>query len=403
MGQPNARNDGRFRTGLVVLLSGAHFIHDVFTAFLPPLLPLLIAKHGLSLTQAGSLATFLNTPSIVNPFLGALADRRRLRKILVIVGPGSSGTLLCLMGLAPTYGSLAIVLLAAGCSVAALHVGAPVMIGRVAGERVGRGMGIFAVAGELARTTGPLIAVQIVSTVGLEGMWQVIPLAVASSLLLWWRLGRIRVERPDGPPSGLLAVWREMRFIITAVSGILMARAFMVGALTTFLPTFVYEESGSLWMATASLSILQLAGALGAFVTGNLSDRIGRRRTLLACVLLSPPLLVLFLLTGGLPRLAVIAALGFVTLSTHAVLLAVTLENSGANPAAASGTYMMIAFAARSLIILAVGAMADAFGLRAAYFLCAAFAALGVPFVFLVPRRKGMTIPPPATEQRESY
>lgn len=383
---------------MVVLLSGAHFIHDVFTAFLAPLLPLLIAKHGLSLTQAGSLATFLRTPSIVNPVLGSLADRRHLRKILVIVGPGASGTLMCLMGLAPTYGSLAILLLAAGCSVAALHVGAPVMIGQVAGSRVGRGMGIFVVAGELARTTGPLVAVQIVSTIGLEGMWQVIPLAVASSLLLWWRLARVQEERPDGQPSGLLTVWREMRAIIAAVSGILIARAFMVGALTTFLPTFIYGESGSLWTATISLSVLQLAGALGAFVAGNLSDRIGRRWTLLACALLSPPLLVLFLLAGGLPRLGVIAALGFVTLSTHAVLLAVMLENSGANPAAANGTYMMIAFAARSLIILAVGAMADAFGLRTAYFMCAAFAALGVPFVFLVPRKEGVAIPPPGTE-----
>jgi hypothetical protein len=46
---------------------------------------------------------------------------------------------------------------------------------------------------------------------------------------------------------------------------------------------------------------------------------------------------------------------------------------------------MMISFAARSLIILAVGAMGDALGLRAAYVWCAWLAALGLPFVLVLP------------------
>jgi FSR family fosmidomycin resistance protein-like MFS transporter len=178
-----------------------------------------------------------------------------------------------------------------------------------------------------------------------------------------------------------------MRTIILGVAGILMARAFLVGGLTTFLPTYLYDEGRgtSFWMANVSLSVLELAGAAGAFSAGTLSDRWGRRRVLLAALALAPPLMLLFLATGGVVRLLVLVALGLVTFATTPVLMAVMLENSGDDPTAANGTFMMISFALRALIILAVGAAGDVLGLHATYLLCAAMAALGLPFLLLLP------------------
>lgn len=375
-----------FQTGAVLLLAAAHFIHDVFTSLIAPLLPLLIEKLGLSLVRAGSLTVFTQLPSIFNPLLGWLTDRIASRKWLVAVGPGVSGSLICLMGWAPSYGVLTILLLTSGLSVASLHVAAPVLIGQLAGNRIGRGMSFFMVAGELARTLGPLIAVQLVAWTELEGIWRVIPLALASSLLLGWRLRHVPEPRPRGRPSHLFSVWKQMRFVLGAVLGIQMARAFLAAALTTFLPTFVYGEGESLWTANVFLSVLELAGAAGALTSGMLSDRIGRRWVLAAAIFLSPPLMLLFLHLDGSWRLLALAGLGFSTLSTSPVLMAVVIENAGANPAAANGTYFMISFAARSIIVLVVGAMGDAFGLRTTYYWCAAIACLGLPFVLLLPR-----------------
>ena len=52
-------NANRFQTGKIMALSIAHFIHDVYSSFLSPLLPLLIEKLSLTLTQAGFLSTIL--------------------------------------------------------------------------------------------------------------------------------------------------------------------------------------------------------------------------------------------------------------------------------------------------------------------------------------------------------
>ncbi len=59
-----------FRTGGVLLISLCHFIHDVYSSFLSPLLPLLIEKLSLSLTRAGLLSTVMHLPAVLNPVNG---------------------------------------------------------------------------------------------------------------------------------------------------------------------------------------------------------------------------------------------------------------------------------------------------------------------------------------------
>jgi FSR family fosmidomycin resistance protein-like MFS transporter len=368
-------------------LAAVHFVHDVFTAFLPPLLPLLIKKLDLSLQQAGWLDFFVRIPSMFNPLIGALIDRGGFARWLVIIAPAASAVTMCLAGLAPTYGLLVALLLACGISVAALHVSAPVIMAEVAGDQMGRGMSFFMVGGELARVTGPIVAVQAVAALELEGIWRMIPAALAASAVLWWRLARIPVRRKGARPVGLLILWRRMARVILAIFGILFTRSFMVATLTTFLPTFLVSQGRSLAFASVALAVFELAGAAGAILGGVLSDRIGRRAVLLGTTLFSPLLAFGFLHAEGPLLLPVLAVLGFVTLAITPVLMAVMIEHAGEDRAAANGTYMMMAFPIRSALTVVAGALGDALGMYQAYLVCAALALLGVPFVFILPRR----------------
>jgi FSR family fosmidomycin resistance protein-like MFS transporter len=86
----------------VITLAGGHLVHDSFTSFLSPLLPLLIAKLGLSLTLAGSLAALQSFPALINPLLGVIGDRVSLRW-LAVLAPTVSAIAMTLVGAAPTY------------------------------------------------------------------------------------------------------------------------------------------------------------------------------------------------------------------------------------------------------------------------------------------------------------
>ena len=372
----------------VLALSAGHFAHDLYTSLLAPWLPLIIRKLDLSLFQAGSLSVFLQIPSLLNPWLGSLVDRGGYARVLVILTPALTGMAMSFVGMAPSYGVLVVLLLTAGISVAALHVSAPVAMAEAAGTRTGLGMSFHMLGGELARTLGPIVAVQAVSWWGLEGSWRVFPGGLIASVLLWWQLERVQPKVSHRKPAKLLEVWRRMRRMILVILGLVVARLFLTSTITTFVPTFLFGEGESLWISNIALSVFEIAAAAGVMTSGALSDRLGRKRVIIWGSVLAPPLMALFLLVDGWARMGVLLTMGAVSLSTTPVLMALMIESAGQDRAAANGTFTMMSFASRSLVVPAVGALADAIGLRGAYWICAGIGLVGIPFALMLPRDK---------------
>jgi FSR family fosmidomycin resistance protein-like MFS transporter len=371
----------------VATIAGAHAVHDTYTAFLPPLLPELIAKLSLSKTEAGLLSVFLQIPSLLQPFIGHLADRSGLR-LVIILTPAVSGAMMSLLGWAPGYAWLAALLTVAGLSSAALHAVAPVIAGRYSGKSLGRGMGFWMVGGELGRTLGPLVIVTGVGLFTLEGSPVLMLGGFVTSALLYITLkdlpSRVR-------PEAMSRNWRDslarMRPLFLSLGVLITARSFLIVSLTIYLPTYLTEGGASLWMAGASLSILELAGVAGAIVGGSLSDIVGRRWVLVVAMITAPAFLFLVLDVRGWLLFPVLVAAGFTLLSLGPVIMAIVLESFHENRAFANGVYMAISFLIRSGATVAVGALGDAFGLRWAFTVSAFVMWIGVPLVFLIPRR----------------
>jgi FSR family fosmidomycin resistance protein-like MFS transporter len=374
-----------FNTSQILTLAGAHFVHDTFGAFLAPLLPLIIDKLNLSLALAGSLTMYQRLPSVINPFIGLLADRVDLR-LFIVLAPGVTAVAMSLLGVAPSYVVLALLLLVAGLSSAAFHVPGPVVVARVSGGQVGKGMSFWMTAGELARTAGPLFAVSVVSLLTLEGIWPVMSVGIAASVVIYTRVKHISLQPPAQTPNSLGETWRAMRHVLLPLTGIILARGFMSGALTSFLPTFVKAQGQSLWFGGIALAVLEFAGAVGAFSAGTLSDRLGRRRVLLTALITAPFFMLIFLAVKGWLILPLLVLMGLAVFSTTPVIMAMVQDHAGDHPATANGLYMGISFLTNALIPLLVGGFADLVGLRTAFAWSALLALLGVPLIFTLPR-----------------
>jgi FSR family fosmidomycin resistance protein-like MFS transporter len=386
-GKSPAVGDGDFKTGKILALSIAHFIHDVYSSFLAPLLPLLIEKLSMSLTQAGFLSTVMQIPALLNPYIGVLADRISVR-YFVILAPAMTAVPMSLIGMAPSYGVLLILLFITGISVSLFHVPSPVMVADLSAARKGRGMSFYMTGGELARTVGPLVAVAAVSLFGLEDFYPVMIFGLLSSVWLYFKFREVPVKQVSSHRRlSILETWRSTRHILLPLTAILTARGFMHASLTTFLPTYIKMETGNLWLAGIALTLFEAAGVAGVLTAGSVSDRFGRRKTLLASLLGAPLFLFLFALTGGGLRLAALLVVGFTLLSTTPVMLALVQENARHSPAAANGLFMMISFMARSAVVVVVGIIADRIGLNAAYLISAAMGLIGIPFVLMLPRK----------------
>ncbi|HZW04879.1 MAG TPA: MFS transporter [Anaerolineaceae bacterium] len=377
-----------FQADRVATIAGAHAVHDTFLGFLPPILPLLIANFNLAKTEAGLLSVFVNAPSLIQPFIGYLGDRIVLRWV-VILGPGVSAALMSLLGIAPTYVLVAFLLLLAGLSSAAFHATGPVMAGNLSGGRLGRGMSFWMVGGELGRMLGPVIIVSSIELLTFQGTLWLALAGVATSTVLFVLLRNVPARAPNARPTlPLRQALERMRPILPFLTGVIVLRAFLVTGISTYLPIFMTEEGANLWFAGASLSLMEGAGVAGALLGGSISDRTGRRPVLVTSLLTAP--LCLFLLLGarGFVQIPVLLLLGFFMLSTAPVIMAIVQESVPENRALANGIYMAISFVSMSVAALAVGALADHFGMRTAFAVSAALSLGSIPFVFGLTRKR---------------
>lgn len=380
-----ATTDSVFQTDQVATIAGGHFLHDTYSAFLAPLLPLIQDNLGTNYAMTGGLTIFTQLPSLFNPFLGYLADRMSLR-YFVILAPGITATLMTAIGLAPDYMTLALLLLAVGVSIAAFHAPAPAMIARISGNRVGAGMSIFMASGELGRTVGPVVAVTAVAWWGLEGIWRLAAIGWITSFVLYWRLHRVAARPRTEAHSSLKDMWPQAKRIFPIITWIILPRVFMAVAITTYLPIFMRDElQTSLWLAAASLTILEAAGVVGALFTGTLSDSYGRRRVLLLLLTAAPLLLLLFLFGPPWIVLPALIALGLTAISPTPVLLALVQDQFPDNRAVANGIFMFQTFIIRALGIMVVGLLADRYGLTTAFIVSCVAALFSIPAALYLP------------------
>jgi FSR family fosmidomycin resistance protein-like MFS transporter len=382
---PEIASEETFHVGRVLTIAAGHLVHDVFSGFLPVLLPLLIGRFGLSLFLAGSLTLFLRLPSALNPFLGLVADRFDLR-LAAAWAPGMTAVAMSLLGVAPNYFALCGLLVFAGASAAVFHVVGPVLVARASGERVGRGMSWWMTSGELARSLAPLLAVGAVALLGLGSMYPVAALGIAASLLLHVRLRKNQVSVPLAAEGGFKGAWKGLRPVAVPLAGLVFTRSFLTGCLVAFLPTYVVGGGRSLFLGGVAMAVLQGVGTLGSLAGGTLSDRIGRRGVLAAAV---PGAALMMLLLAHGPSWSLFPALtglGMTLFAITPVNMALVQDVAGEYRSTANGLYMGFNFLSTAFATLLTGWLGDLADLSTAFTLGAAVGIVGMIAVWRLPR-----------------
>jgi len=383
-----ATDKTEFQTSRVVTIMAGHAVHDTYSAFLPPLLPAFIANLALSRAEAGLLSVFLSAPSVLQPLMGRFADRVSL-KALIILGPAVTGITMSLLGISPSYWIMAFFLMIAGLSSAGFHATAPVMISSLSGRSLGRGMGFWMVGGELGRALGPIVIATSIAFLDMRGIVWLIPGGLITSFFLYIRLKDVPENRPDASVDlSWGSAFKSMRPILLPLMGLLLGRAFLLPALSTYIPTYLTDEGAEIWFAGISLSLYEIPGIAGAFLGGTISDRFGRRRVLAVSMLSASILTLLFVATSGWVQIVLLPILGLASLSTAPVMMAIVLESVPDNRATANGIYMALSFLSRSGAVLILGAIGDRYGLGLAFQISSIIMLLALPIIPFLPKRR---------------
>jgi MFS family permease len=368
------------------------------------LIPLLHTERGLSLAQAGLLASAPTLGLVLTLIAwGALSDRIGERWV---IASGLALTALAGLGaiLVSSYLGLAALFLVGGMASASPNAASGrVVIGWFPKERRGLAMGIR----QMCQPLGVAVAAVSIPTLAAAGgiaLALLVPTVLCAVSAVLCAIGIVDPPRPPraaaaGEEAHPQAVWRPYR------ETTLLWRIHAVSMLLV-IPQFTVSTFGLVWLvsglhvpslaAGVIIGVSQFAGALGRIGVGVLSDRVDSHLRPLRWVSLAAVVVMLLL--------AVASALGVVAAAIILIVAAVvTVADNGlaytsvaeiAGPfwsGRALGTQNTGQFLAASVVGPAVGALIGWLGYPIAFALVALCPAVATP---LVPRDRELEAVP---------
>ena len=376
-----------FQPRIVGLITLAHFFHDMYPAFLAPLIPLLTQHFGFSLFLAGFLQPMQRLFSLSQPVVGYYADRTSVRLFLVIT-PVTTALVSCTLGIAPNVVIVMLLLLASGLSSAMFHAPGIATVAASSGRRSGMGMSFFMAGGDIGRSIGPIVVVFLVQHFGLHGTALAFIPAAAIGFVTFFGMPPIRLRQTPRTRRDLFGALRTQGPVLRRLLSVVMVRGLILNAFALFIAEYLTKRGEGLTYAGIATSIFFFAGVIGGFVGGTLSDRTGRRPIIIASLVLSTPPLFLFTFLRGIPSLIALFFAGMLLLCTNPVTLAAMQEILPNDRATGAGLAITAEYTVSALGTIVCGLIADHVGLPHVIQFLTLIPLLGVPLALRLPETR---------------
>jgi MFS family permease len=266
----------------LLALTLVHFAVDFCGGLVVPLPePTLVRHLGVDLPRValllGGAALIVN---VVQPTSGWLLPKQGL-PILLALAPLAAALTACI-GLTHSYWMVALMLAVASVGIGIVHPEAALAAHSVSGRGKGFGVSFFMSGGYFGFSCGSLAAGWWVvhGNQGLARFWLLaLPGILACAMVLLCGLHRLKGHMEEDQPGdgGRLSFWPVFLLaIFTAVNMCLFVR---------FIPIYLVRmfpgQQGQLW-GGATVFATGVTGAIGAWLWGHLSDRLGRGRVIVA-------------------------------------------------------------------------------------------------------------------------
>lgn len=358
----------KIRYSKIGVLSLAHMFNDLYSNYLPQLVPFLIMLNpNFTVTRAAILVSaFSITSSLVQPFFGYYLDRQG-KRWLVYVGTLWMAILLSLTGVVQNYGVLVTLAALAGLGTAAFHPQASTMVNVLSGDHKAVLLSAFVAFGNFGFALSPLLLVPLFQTYGLQAtLVTVIPGVFVALLLLLFAPRNNVLKGNTVPLSEVMQSLKSASRELIAIIGVIAVRSLAYTSMLTLLPLFLKSQNLSNIAASHLVTIMLAAGAIGGVIGGFVSDYYGRKRLIVGSLVLTTPLFFGFLLTQGAISTIFLALAGATLLSSFSVTIVAAQEAIPNNKALASGLTMGFAGGIGGLAVILIGRVGDIWGLTAA-------------------------------------
>ena len=375
---------------ILLALSFSHLVNDTIQSLVPSVYPILKSSFELDFGQIGLITlAFQLTASFLQPFVGALTDRRPSPYSLAL-GMAFSLCGLVLLSRAQSFHTILIAAALIGVGSSIFHPEASRIARAASGGRHGFAQSLFQVGGYWGAAIGPLLAAFVVVPNGQHSIGWFSGIAfvgiVTLSLIGRWYAHRImaRGGKRREVVMGLGLSRRTVAGAIAILLALIFSKFFYMASLSSYFTFFLMQKFG-VGVQTAQLFLFAflMSTAIGTFFGGPIGDRFGRRTVIWGSIVGVLPL-TLVMPYANLPLTGVLVVLiGLVLSSAFPAIVVFAQELLPGRIGMVTGLFFGFAFGMGGLGAALLGQLADHTSITFVYRLTAFLPAIGLLAWFL--------------------
>lgn len=372
---------------LVMPIVGAvafvHLLNDLIQATLPAIYPMLKDQFGLSFTQVGLISlVYQCTASLLQPWIGLYTDKHPKPYLLPV------GMFFTLAGLAllAVVNSFPLLLGAAaliGIGSSTFHPEASRVARMASGGRFGLAQSCFQVGGNTGSAFGPLLAAAIIiprgqGAIGWFTLFAVLAITVLFRVSGWTvRHQAARSHKGAAKANGLSN--RQVVMALAVLALLVFSKFIYMASLSTYYTFYLIDKFQlSVQAAQLYLFLFLAAVAVGTFAGGPVGDRIGRKYVIWASILGVAPLTLLLPHANLFWTAVLTVMIGLVMSSAFSAIVVYAQELVPGRVGLIAGLMFGLMFGVSGIAAAGLGQVADHYGIRQVYALCAYLPLLGI-------------------------
>ena len=390
---------GHTAVAVLAAISFCHLLNDMMQSLLPALYPMLKSSYHMSFGQIGLLTfTFQFTASILQPLVGAMADRTP-RPYSLATGMAFSLAGLLLLAFAASYALLLVAAALIGTGSSVFHPESSRVARMASGGRHGLAQSVFQVGGNLGSSCGPLLAAFIVLPYGQSSVAWFSAVALLGMFVLfnvghWYKTHGITRLAHAARSRAIHASPRRVAGAIGVLLALIFSKYFYLASITSYYTFYLIDHfQQSVRSAQLHLFVFLAAAAVGGFVGGPVGDRIGAKKIIWISILGVLPFTLLLPHANLLWTTVLSVPIGLIIASAFPAIVVYAQDLLPGRTGAVAGLFFGLAFGMGSVGAAVLGKLADHFGIDAVYQICAFLPLIGVLAAFL-PDLKHHRAPP---------
>jgi len=358
------KNNGRFISTSIILLTSAHLFNDFYAGFLMPLLSYFQSHLHLTITQVSILPTILAVfGSILQPLFGFLGDRFN-KKLFVVSGVLCSALFLSCIGLAPNFTLLILMLVIGASGVAAFHPNAAATVARLTQNKSTFTMSIFLMVGCIGLAGAPFIITSIATSGGFSKLWMLSLPGVILALILVKTLTIDHENKSSTKLSDFKILFARKSRPLWIMFLIMFIRSLVITSFMSFMSILFTAKGLTMHRSGIAISTFLICGSVGGLIGGYLADKISRKIIIACSSIIACPLLLWFLKADGNFAMILLGLSGMVILAASAVNVLIVQRLCPDMAGSIAGISMGFVWGSAGLMLPVVGYVADHYSME---------------------------------------